>query len=129
MHAVLATIGYCNPGIVYLLSGYSRTGCAHAVVCRDDKIVHDPSLTDAGIVGPHPDTGFFWISFVVPALAAVRQPILVEDLDGVVPRGATTIHCPHARKRRGSHPAACRLELLKAYSSASWKSAPYCGTA
>jgi hypothetical protein len=34
------------------LTGRSATGCNHAVVCRNDRIVHDPSLDAVGIVGP-----------------------------------------------------------------------------
>lgn len=59
-----------NPGIYYILSGRSRTGCNHAVVALGDKIVHDPSLDDAGIVGPC-DDGFYWITWF-DALRAAR---------------------------------------------------------
>jgi hypothetical protein len=53
-----------NPGLHYMLSGLSRTGCNHVVICQDDKIVHDPSLTDAGIVG-RCDDGLTYIEMLV----------------------------------------------------------------
>lgn len=63
---VLRTMGNLNPGVYHLLSGRSETGCNHTVVCRDGQIIHDPSLTDAGIIGPC-DDGFFWVEFIIPA--------------------------------------------------------------
>lgn len=52
-----------NPGLHYLLTGTSRTGCNHVVICKDTEIVWDPSLNDSGIVGPA-DDGYFWIAFL-----------------------------------------------------------------
>ncbi len=52
-----------QPGLHYMLVGKSRTGVSHVVVCKDDAIVHDPSLTDAGIVGPT-DEGLYWVQFL-----------------------------------------------------------------
>lgn len=49
-------------GTYYLLGGMSRTGVNHTVVCLEDKIVCDPSLTDAGIIGPC-DDGYYWLTF------------------------------------------------------------------
>ena len=52
------TIGwYC------LLGGKSSNGTDHVVVCKDGYIVHDPSLTDSGIVGKESD-GYFWVLFL-----------------------------------------------------------------
>lgn len=65
-----------DDGTFYLLSGISRTGCGHVVVCQYDEIVHDPSLTDAGIVAPFED-GTFRISFIAAlrgAPACARIP-------------------------------------------------------
>jgi hypothetical protein len=64
---ILQCVGQMNPGLHYMLTGISRTGCAHVVVCRDAAIVWDTSLTDAGIVGPTPD-GHYWITFLGLAL-------------------------------------------------------------
>ena len=61
-----------NPGLYYLLSGTSRTGCNHTVVALDDRIVWDPSLTDAGIVGPC-DDGYYWIKLYVPRSLTCTQ--------------------------------------------------------
>lgn len=64
---VLRSVGAINPGMYYLLGGNSATGVGHSVVCCDDGIVWDPSLDDAGIVGPM-DDGYYWVSWLVPAL-------------------------------------------------------------
>lgn len=47
---------------VFILGGQSKTGCNHSVVCCDGEIVCDPSLDDAGIVGPC-DDGYYWVTF------------------------------------------------------------------
>lgn len=62
---IMAAMKVSNPGMYYMLSGTSRTGCNHVVICLDDHIVHDPSLTDAGIVGAC-DDGCTYIEFLVP---------------------------------------------------------------
>jgi hypothetical protein len=62
---ILKTVGARdNPGIYYLLSGQSRIGCDHTVICRDGEIVWDPSLTDSGIIGPLKGTDQFLIEFL-----------------------------------------------------------------
>ena len=48
-------MGENNPGMFYILGGISRRGCGHAVVCKDNQIVHDPSPQKTGIVGPFDD--------------------------------------------------------------------------
>lgn len=62
---VLQTMKSLNPGIYYLLAGTSRTGVDHSVVCLDDQIICDPSLTDSGIIGPCAD-GYYWVTVLVP---------------------------------------------------------------
>lgn len=52
-----------NPGAFYLLGGTSKTGVNHTVIGYEDKIVHDPSITQSGIVGPCND-GFLWVTFL-----------------------------------------------------------------
>ncbi|MBT2142704.1 MULTISPECIES: hypothetical protein [unclassified Rhodanobacter] len=64
---VLAAVGSLNPKAYYLLGGRSRTGVNHAVIGCGNRIAWDPSLTDAGIVGPCSD-GLFWVTFIVPSL-------------------------------------------------------------
>lgn len=63
---VLRTLGGqpCASGVHYILAGRSRTGVNHAVVARGGEIVHDPSLTGSGIVGPC-DDGHYWASFFI----------------------------------------------------------------
>lgn len=67
LQAVLDFMKTCNPGTYFLLGGNSRNGCGHSVIVCDGEIVWDPSLDDAGIVGPM-DDGYYWITFLVPAL-------------------------------------------------------------
>lgn len=62
--AALAWGAIRSKGLPYLLSGTSRTGCNHVVICEGDQIVWDPSLNDSGIIGPC-DDGFFWIDWLV----------------------------------------------------------------
>jgi len=71
---VLSKIKRWNAGQYYLLSGTSRTGVGHTVVCLDDMIVSDPSRSDAGIVGPL-DIGLYWLTFFGSALASSRRAV------------------------------------------------------
>lgn len=64
LDAVLAHQKAVNPGVHYILLGKSRTGVGHVVICRDGEIVHDPSLVDAGIVGPCDEDDCYWITFL-----------------------------------------------------------------
>ena len=61
---VLSIMSIHNPGKLYGLVGKSSNGVNHIVVCRDNKIIHDPSLDDSGIVGPAED-GNWWIELIV----------------------------------------------------------------
>ena len=61
---VMRTVAHNNDGIYYLLTGTSRSGCNHSVVCLGDSIAHDPSPISAGIVGPTQD-GFYWVEVLV----------------------------------------------------------------
>ena len=65
MPELLQFMAVNNPGLYYLLSGTSRTGCNHTVVALDDQIVWDPSLSDSGIIGPC-DDGYYWIKLYIP---------------------------------------------------------------
>jgi len=54
----------------YILVAESKKGCGHSVVCKGNKIVHDPSYgATHGIVGPitDEDTGetYFWLCWIV----------------------------------------------------------------
>jgi hypothetical protein len=67
---------------VFLLSGKSRNGCNHIVVCHDGDIVCDPSIDDSGIVGPCKD-GFYWVTFF-GALAATNSAAKISRDAGSV---------------------------------------------
>lgn len=62
LHDLLHTVHVCNPGIACILGGKSRTGVNHSVVILNGEIACDPSLTDAGIVGPC-DDGRWWVTY------------------------------------------------------------------
>lgn len=63
LQSLLECMKVWNAGIHFMLTGFSRTGCNHVVICKDGEIVWDPSLTDAGIVGPA-DDGLYWVSYL-----------------------------------------------------------------
>lgn len=55
-------------GLHWCLMGTSRTGCNHVVICKGAEIVHDPSITQSGIIGPA-DDGFWWVEWIVKRTA------------------------------------------------------------
>jgi len=70
----LRTAEIFSDGVPYIFLGTSRTGVNHAVIGHDGAIVHDPSLTDAGIIGPC-DDGYFWVEWLVsPAWSQAARP-------------------------------------------------------
>jgi len=62
-----------SSGLHWCLMGTSRTGCNHVVICRGNEIVHDPSITQSGIVGPSSD-GMWWVEWVVQRPACDALP-------------------------------------------------------
>lgn len=62
---ILGSMRYCAPNVYYLLSGTSRTGVNHTVICLNDRIVWDPSTVDSGIIGPCSD-GYYWVTLLIP---------------------------------------------------------------
>lgn len=70
---VFAHLATNNPDRYCLLSGTSRSGFNHTVIACNDQIVWDPSLTDAGIVGPCSD-GFYWVSWLIPSILCADEP-------------------------------------------------------
>lgn len=50
-------------GMEYILLGKSALGCGHVVICKGNRIIHDPSLDNTGIIGPI--DGYFWIELLV----------------------------------------------------------------
>lgn len=74
LERVLEAQAGMNRGVYFLLMGTSRTGCNHVVVACDGEIVHDPSLTNAGIIGPA-DDGWFWCEFFGSAIATKPRGI------------------------------------------------------
>jgi len=68
-----------SSGLHWCLMGTSRTGCNHVVICKGNEIVHDPSITQSGIIGPSRD-GLWWVEWVVqrPACDALNPPPAVR---------------------------------------------------
>jgi hypothetical protein len=58
LNQVLGIQASSNHGVPFILCGTSTSGLNHAVIAVDGKIIHDPSLTDAGIVGPCDDGNY-----------------------------------------------------------------------
>lgn len=63
LETALEVMARWSMGTRYMLTGMSRTGCNHVVVCKGREIEWDPSLNDSGIVGPA-DDGYFWFGFL-----------------------------------------------------------------
>lgn len=62
---LLYSVAKSNPGIFYQLSGTSKNGTDHVVICLGDRIVWDPAIDKSGIVGPETN-GYWWISILIP---------------------------------------------------------------
>ena len=65
LEPVLAHMGQLNANRYYLLTGESKNGTNHVVICLGGKIIWDPAIDNSGIVGPATD-GFFWLNFLTP---------------------------------------------------------------
>ena len=76
---LLDVLGQMWPGIYILFSGESRTGVNHMVIIKDGEIFWDPSLTDAGIVGPC-DDGYYWVTLLISTQFVAPPAGSVEDL-------------------------------------------------
>ena len=68
------TMSLVNPGVYYIYSGETRSGTGHSVVCRGDKIVHDPSPLPLDIVGPLRDEdedqeSYYWVELLGSSVA------------------------------------------------------------
>jgi hypothetical protein len=63
---VMGCIGGLNPEAYYILAGAHPhlVGSTHSVVCKGNRIVHDPAQEPATppLAGPSP-TGHWWVSF------------------------------------------------------------------
>lgn len=72
--AVLDTVGSWNRDAYWTLSGKSKRGTNHVVICCGSEIVWDPSLDNTGIVGPvvdgdgeTVDPPHYTVAFLMPA--------------------------------------------------------------
>jgi hypothetical protein len=75
-------------GMHWCLMGTSRTGCNHVVICKGGEIVHDPSITQSGIIGPAND-GLWWAEWVVQRAAcdALSTPTEASGTSAIRQRG------------------------------------------
>lgn len=64
---------YWMPGMYYVLSGTSRNGTDHVVICCDGEIIHDPAQDDSGVVGPCSD-GNYWVYLFASSRFARSAP-------------------------------------------------------
>lgn len=88
LDAVLRMMRHVNPGVYYILGGRSLTGVNHSVVALENRIVHDPSLNESGIVRPCED-GFYWVTFLVCGATVETASVEAsrEEGKGVVTHG------------------------------------------
>ena len=66
LQEILNWMNESNPNIYYMLTGKSKNNVGHVVVCCNDRIIHDPSLDNSGIVGPIDDT------FIIEMLVSTK---------------------------------------------------------
>jgi hypothetical protein len=52
LEQILASMQIQNPDVYYMLNGAQACGGSHVVVCRGDRIVHDPAWIKSPIIGP-----------------------------------------------------------------------------
>lgn len=65
LESIFNFVHYTLKDIRYILTGESKNGVNHSVICLNGEIIHDPSHNNSGIVGPCND-GYFWIEFLLP---------------------------------------------------------------
>lgn len=65
IQSVLEGVAKCCPSAFWMLSGTSRGGLDHMVICRGAEVVHDPAPAIKGLAGPCTN-GFYWATFLVP---------------------------------------------------------------
>jgi len=61
---VLTTIGFYNPTMEYMISGYSDRDVNHTVLCRGTAMIHDPHPDNTFIIGPCDDHRW-WVTTLV----------------------------------------------------------------
>ncbi len=62
---VLLGVARSCPHGYWLLSGVSKAGIDHIVICRGPEIIHDPGFGVRGLAGPC-SNGYFWATFLTP---------------------------------------------------------------
>lgn len=67
VESILAVGAAYSQGLHWVLTGKSRNGVNHIVICRGAEIVHDTSIDQSGIVGPGID-GNWWVGWLVGRL-------------------------------------------------------------
>ena len=67
MDEVFGFMQHHNRGLIYVLMGTSPRDVNHVVICRDDEVLHDPSIQGGGLVGPA-DDGHWWIEVIAREL-------------------------------------------------------------
>jgi hypothetical protein len=78
---IIHTVSLNSLSAAFILSGMSRIGANHCVVCQDGEIFHDPSGN--GIVGPM-NTGYYLVSFFAAKPAFLKgqpQKLTLKDFE------------------------------------------------
>lgn len=61
---ILGYGAHCSAGLPWLLTGKSRNGTNHVVICIGNEIAHDPAIDQSGIVGPTLEETW-WMEWIV----------------------------------------------------------------
>lgn len=74
LEEILAMQAVNNPKAYYMLTGESKNGTRHCVICLGGEIIWDPAKDDSGIVGPvkFPGGEAYWIEYLVPSMLVVE---------------------------------------------------------
>lgn len=64
LDTMLHTVAKHFHDVPLMLIGRSKIHVNHVVIVQGDRIIHDPSQEDSGIVGPA-DDGFYWTDLLV----------------------------------------------------------------
>ena len=64
LQELLDMMGRLNGDIYYFLSGKSKTGVIHTVICYGGQIIHDPSRDNSGIIAPCDEDNVYWVDIL-----------------------------------------------------------------
>jgi len=66
IHAVMAHMHEQSPECFYILTGLTREGKVHSVVCRGNRVVHDPATSPGNcVLARQCGDGFYRVGFLL----------------------------------------------------------------